>query len=71
MAAAARGESVTAEIWGTTGGPGEEPAVVLQSIQRNAYERGVGDSEEVARFEVCNSNEGKDLPPGGDKLLFN
>ena len=25
----------------------------------------MGDSEVVVRFEVCNSDEGKDLPPGG------
>ena len=48
-----------------------DSAVVLQSIQRNAHERGVGDSEEVAKFNVCYSKEGKDLPPGGDEVFLN
>ena len=44
---------------------------MLQGAQRNANERGVGDSEEVARLDICNSNEEKDLSPGGDKMLLN
>ena len=45
--------------------------VVLQSVQRDAHKRGVGDSEVVARFEVWDPNERKDLFPGGDEMLLN
>lgn len=38
-----------------------DSAVVLQSVQRDAHKRGMGDSEDVARSEVCNVNEGKDV----------
>lgn len=37
--------------------------LALQGVQRNAQERGVGDSDEVARFEVCYPCERKDLSP--------
>ena len=43
---------------------------MLHSVQRNAHERGVGDSEDVARREIRRPNEGKDLPPGGDKVFL-
>ena len=44
---------------------------MLQRVHENAHERGVGNSEEVARFEVCSVNEGKDLPAGGDEVFLN
>ena len=64
-AAAARGEAVTADT-GVTAGAGRS-AVVLHDVQRNAHERGVGDLEDVARFEIRHPNEGNDLSPRGDK----
>ena len=42
-------------------------AVVLRSVQRNAHKGSY--SEGVA--EVCNPNDGKDLPPGGDEVFLN
>ena len=45
-------------------------ADMLQSVQRNAHERGVGDAEEVARFEVRHPNEGNYLSPRGDKVFL-
>lgn len=72
---AARGESGAAENWGAAGGPEEGPLARLSCCQTSRitqiYERGVGDSEGVARFEGNNSNKGKNLPPGGDNLFLN
>ena len=44
---------------------------MLQDVQRNAHEWGVGGSKDVARLEICHSNEEKDLSSGGDKLFLN
>lgn len=44
---------------------------MLQSVHGDAYKRGVGDFEEVAKLEVCNFNEGKNLLPGGDEVFLN
>ena len=38
-------------------------------VQRNAHERGVGDSEDVARLEIRHPNERNDLSPKGDKVF--
>ena len=38
-------------------------------VQRNAHETGVGDSEDVARFEIRHPNEGKGLSPGDDRVF--
>ena len=43
---------------------------MLQGVQRNAHEWGVGNSGDVARFEIRHPNEGKDLSPGGDTVFL-
>ena len=45
--------------------------IVLQSVQRDAHMRNVGDSEDVAMLELRNSNEGKNLSPGSNIVFFN
>ena len=40
---------------------------MLHDVQRNAHERGVGDLEDVASFDIPHPNEGNDLSPRGDK----
>lgn len=73
-AAVTRGEAVTAETLshrrGGRGRPGGS-AVVLNGVQRSAYEWRAGDSKGVARVEVCISNEGKGLSPGDDEVFSN
>ena len=39
-------------------------------VQRNAHERGVGGSEDVARLEIRHPNEGKDLSSREDKVFL-
>ena len=43
---------------------------MLQGVQRNAHEWGVGDSEDVTRLDIRHPNEGKDLSPGGQKVFL-
>ena len=43
---------------------------MLQGVQRNAHEWGVGGSENVVRLRIRHPNEGKDLSPGGDKMFL-
>ena len=62
MTAAAKGESVTVEIWDTAGGPEKRPVTQLLCCKASSRKRGVGGYEEIARFEVFYSNKGKDLP---------
>lgn len=60
----AKGESETAQdpVYGVRAGRTIEGAtfLVLQGVQRNAHDRGVGDAEEIAGLETGNSNERKD-----------
>ena len=44
---------------------------MLQDVHWNAHERGMSDSEDVARLEIFNSNEEKDLSPGCDEVFLN
>lgn len=55
--------SVRRKDWGSV--------IVLQSVQRDAHMRNVGDSEDVAMLELRNSNEGKNLSPGSNIVFFN
>ena len=43
---------------------------MLQSVQRNTHERGVGGDEDVARLEIRHPNEGNDLSPRDDKVFL-
>ena len=40
------------------------------SVERNAREWSVGDSEDLARLEIRHPSEVKDLSPGGDKVFI-
>ena len=44
---------------------------VLQNVQRDAHQWGVGDPKDVPRLELRHSNEGKSLSPGGDEVPLN
>lgn len=64
---AAQGESQTAETRCTAGWRVERPGARFvyapQGTQRTAHGRGVGDTEKIAKLEVGNSTERKDLLP--------
>lgn len=44
---------------------------MLQNVQWDAHEWDVDDAEDVVRLEICHSNDGNILSPGGDKVFPN
>ena len=43
---------------------------MLQGVQRNVHERGVGDAEGVARLESLHPNAGNDMSPRSDQVFL-